>query len=152
MGQKVHPEAMRVGYIHDWKSNWFNEKHFAEYLAEDVRIREHIVNKLSHAGLSSITIRKDSNELEVNIHTARPGIVIGKSGTEVDALRRDLHRMTNKQIKVKHASKRMSKRPELDASRQAIDRRAAAAPGGLPALPRDEVRSDLAPCAPAPRA
>jgi len=113
MGQKVHPEAMRVGYIHDWKSNWFNEKHFAEYLAEDVRIREHIVNKLAHAGLSSITIRKDSNELEVNIHTARPGIVIGKSGSEVDALRRDLHKMTNKQIKVNILE---IKRPELDAS------------------------------------
>ncbi len=113
MGQKVHPEAMRVGYIHDWKSNWFNEKHFAEYLAEDVRIREHIVGKLSHAGLSSITIRKDANELEVNIHTARPGIVIGKSGSEVDALRRDLHKMTNKQIKVNILE---IKRPELDAS------------------------------------
>jgi small subunit ribosomal protein S3 len=113
MGQKVHPEAMRVGYIHDWKSNWFNEKHFAEYLAEDVRIREHIVRKLSHAGLSSITIRKDANELEVNIHTARPGIVIGKSGSEVDALRRDLHKMTNKQIKVNILE---IKRPELDAS------------------------------------
>ena len=112
MGQKVHPEAMRVGYIHDWKSNWFNEKNFAEYLAEDVRIREHIVNKLSHAGLSDITIRKDANELEVNIHTARPGIVIGKSGTEVDALRRDLHRMTSKQIKVNILE---IKRPELDA-------------------------------------
>jgi len=113
MGQKVHPEAMRVGYIHDWKSNWFNEKHFAEYLAEDVRIREHITNKLAHAGLSSITIRKDSQELEVNIHTARPGIVIGKSGSEVDALRRDLHKMTNKQIKVNILE---IKRPELDAS------------------------------------
>ena len=112
MGQKVHPEAMRVGYIHDWKSNWFNERHFAEYLAEDVRVREHIVNKLSHAGLSEITIRKDANELEVNIHTARPGIVIGKSGTEVDALRRDLHRMTKKQIKVNILE---IKRPELDA-------------------------------------
>jgi small subunit ribosomal protein S3 len=112
MGQKVHPEAMRVGYIHDWKSNWFNEKNFAAYLAEDVRIREHIVRKLSHAGLSDITIRKDSNELEVNIHTARPGIVIGKSGTEVDALRRDLHRMTQKQIKVNIHE---IKRPELDA-------------------------------------
>ncbi len=112
MGQKVHPEAMRVGYIHDWKSNWFNEKNFAEYLAEDVRIREHIVRKLSHAGLSDITIRKDANELEVNIHTARPGIVIGKSGTEVDALRRDLHRMTSKQIKVNILE---IKRPELDA-------------------------------------
>jgi small subunit ribosomal protein S3 len=77
VGQKVHPEAIRVGYIHDWRSNWFNEKNFAEYLAEDVRIREHIVRKLSHAGLSDITIRKDANELEVNIHSARPGIVIG---------------------------------------------------------------------------
>jgi small subunit ribosomal protein S3 len=112
MGQKVHPEAMRVGYIHDWKSNWFNEKNFSEYLAEDVRVREHIVRKLAHAGLSDITIRKDANELEVNIHTARPGIVIGKSGSEVDALRRDLHRMTQKQIKVNILE---IKRPELDA-------------------------------------
>ena len=112
MGQKVHPEAMRVGYIHDWKSNWFNEKNFSEYLAEDIRVREHIIGKLAHAGLSDITIRKDANELEVNIHTARPGIVIGKSGTEVDALRRDLHRITKKQIKVNILE---IKRPELDA-------------------------------------
>jgi small subunit ribosomal protein S3 len=112
MGQKVHPESMRVGYIHDWKSNWFNERNFAEYLAEDVKIRAHIVGKLSHAGLSDITIRKDTNEVEVNIHTARPGIVIGKSGSEVDALRRDLHRLTNKQIKVNILE---IKRPELDA-------------------------------------
>src|SRR5204863_7103140 len=112
MGQKVHPEAMRVGYIHDWKSNWFNERNFSEYLAEDVRVREHIVRKLAHAGLSEITIRKASGELEVNIHTARPGIVIGKSGSEVDALRRELHRMTRKQIKVNILE---IKRPELDA-------------------------------------
>jgi small subunit ribosomal protein S3 len=112
MGQKVHPESMRVGYIHDWKSNWFNEKHFADYLAEDVRIREHIQGKLAHAGLSDITIRKDANEVEVNIHTARPGIVIGKSGSEVDALRKDLHRITRKQIKVNILE---IKRPELDA-------------------------------------
>ena len=112
MGQKVHPESMRVGYIHDWKSNWFNERHFADYLAEDVAIRNHIVGKLSHAGLSDITIRKDSNEVEVNIHTARPGIVIGKSGSEVDALRRDLHKITKKQIKVNILE---IKRPELDA-------------------------------------
>jgi small subunit ribosomal protein S3 len=113
MGQKVHPEAMRVGYIHEWKSNWFNDRNFAEYLAEDVRIREHIVRKLAHAGLSDITIRKDSGELEINIHTARPGIVIGKSGSEVDALRRELHRMTNKQIKVNILE---IKRPELNAA------------------------------------
>src|ERR671927_320079 len=92
MGQKVHPESMRVGYIHDWKSNWFNERHFSDYLAEDVAIRGHIVGKLSHAGLSDITI--------------------GKSGSEVDALRKDLHRMTRKQIKVNILE---IKRPELDA-------------------------------------
>ena len=113
MGQKVHPESMRVGYIHDWKAHWFNEKHFADYLHEDVLIRAHINGKLSHAGLSSITIRKDANEVEVNIHTARPGIVIGKSGSEVDALRRDLNRITRKSIKVNILE---IKRPELDAS------------------------------------
>jgi small subunit ribosomal protein S3 len=113
MGQKVHPESMRVGYIHDWKSNWFTERDFGDYLAEDVAIRNHIVGKLSHAGLSDITIRKDANEVEVNIHTARPGIVIGKSGSEVDALRKDLHRMTRKQIKVNILE---IKRPELDAN------------------------------------
>src|SRR6202453_2364062 len=112
MGQKVHPEAMRVGYIHDWKSNWFNEKNFWEYLAEDVRVRGHIINKLAHGGLSEITIRKDASELEVTIQNARRGIVIGKAGTEVDALRRDLHRMTKKQIKVNILE---IKRPELDA-------------------------------------
>src|SRR5256714_12225397 len=112
MGQKVHPEAMRVGYIHDWKSNWFSEKQFSDFLIEDVRIRDHIQNKLAHAGLSDITIRKDAAEVEVNIHTARPGIVIGKSGSEVDALRRDLHRITGKSIKVNILE---IKRPELDA-------------------------------------
>jgi small subunit ribosomal protein S3 len=112
MGQKVHPESMRVGYIHDWQSNWFNERNFAQYLKEDIQIREHITRKLAHAGLSDITIKKNANEVEVNIRTARPGIVIGKSGTEVDALRKDLHRITGKQIKVNILE---IKRPELDA-------------------------------------
>jgi small subunit ribosomal protein S3 len=112
MGQKVHPESIRVGYIHDWKSNWFNERNFSDYLTEDLQVREHILKRLSHAGLSDITIRKNATEVEVNIHTARPGIVIGKSGSEVDQLRRDLHRITNKQVKVNILE---IKRPELDA-------------------------------------
>ncbi len=112
MGQKVHPESIRVGYIHDWKSNWFNERHFADYLHEDTRIREHIIGRLAHAGLSDITIKKNATEVEINIHTARPGIVIGKSGSEVDQLRRDLHRITGKQVKVNILE---IKRPELDA-------------------------------------
>src|SRR6185312_11322479 len=112
MGQKVHPESIRVGYIHDWKSNWFNERNFSDYLHEDTQIRAHIIGRLSHAGLSDITIRKNQNEVEVNINTARPGIVIGKSGSEVDQLRRDLHRITGKQVKVNILE---IKRPELDA-------------------------------------
>jgi small subunit ribosomal protein S3 len=112
MGQKVHPEGLRVGYIHDWKSQWFNEREFSDYLMEDVKIRGHIENKLAHAGLSDITIKKNSSEVEVNIHTARPGIVIGKSGSEVDALRRELHKMTGKSVKVNILE---IKRPELDA-------------------------------------
>ena len=112
MGRKVHPESLRVGYIHDWKSQWFNERNFDDYLLEDIRIREHIENKLAHAGLSTITIKKNKNEVEVNIHTARPGIVIGKSGSEVDALRRELHRMTQKSVRVNILE---IKRPELDA-------------------------------------
>src|ERR1700685_842759 len=112
MGQKVHPEGIRVGYIHDWKSNWFNERHFADYLHEDTQIREHIIGRPSDDGLSAITIRKNATEVEINIHTARPGIVIGKSGSEVDQLRRDLHRITNKQVKVNILE---IKRPELDA-------------------------------------
>jgi small subunit ribosomal protein S3 len=112
MGQKIHPEGFRVGYIHDWKSAWFNERQFAEYLQEDLAIRDHIERKLSHAGLSDITITKQRGEVTVDIHTARPGIVIGKSGAEVDALRRDLHKLTKKPVKV---NIREIKRPELDA-------------------------------------
>src|SRR5512133_3182424 len=100
MGQKVHPESMRVGYIHDWKSNWFNERHFSDFLIEDVRIRDHITNKLAHAGLSDITIRKDAGEVEVNIHTARSGIRIGKAGPQGGPARRRPHRLTGKAIKV----------------------------------------------------
>ena len=113
MGQKVHPGGFRVGVIHDWKSNWWTSKHqFAEYLLEDVKIRKHILGKLSHAGLSDILIRKDKQRITVDIYTARPGIVIGKSGVEVDALRRDLHAITKKNV---HININEIKRPELDA-------------------------------------
>jgi small subunit ribosomal protein S3 len=112
VGQKIHPESMRVGYIHDWKSTWFNEREFDDYLFEDIQIRKHIEDKLAHAGLSAITIKKNKNEIEINIHTARPGIVIGKSGSEVDALRRELHQLTGKAVKVNILE---IKRPELDA-------------------------------------
>jgi small subunit ribosomal protein S3 len=113
MGQKINPEGFRVGYIHDWKSNWFDERNFSDALLEDVAIRDHIEGKLSHAGLSSIEIRKQRGEVTVDIHTARPGIVIGKSGSEVDALRKELHKITGKPVRV---NIREIKRPELDAT------------------------------------
>jgi small subunit ribosomal protein S3 len=113
MGQKVHPGGMRVGVIHDWKSNWWTgTKEFPAYLLEDVKIREHIYKKLAHAGLSDILIRKDKQRITVDIFTARPGIVIGKSGVEVDALRKDLHSITGKNV---HVNINEIKRPELDA-------------------------------------
>ena len=113
MGQKIHPGGLRVGVIHDWKSNWYTgKKEFADYILEDVRIREHIYSKLAHAGLSDILIRKDKQRITVDIYTARPGIVIGKSGVEVDALRKDLHAMTGKNV---HININEIKRPELDA-------------------------------------
>ena len=113
MGQKIHPGGMRVGVIHDWKSNWYTgKKEFPEYLLEDVKIREHIYRKLSHAGLSDILIRKDKQRITVDIYTARPGIVIGKSGVEVDALRKELHAITQKNV---HININEIKRPELDA-------------------------------------
>jgi small subunit ribosomal protein S3 len=113
MGQKIHPGGLRVGVIHDWKSNWYTSaKEFKGALLEDIRIREHINRKLGHAGLSDILIRKDKQRITIDIYTARPGIVIGKSGVEVDALRKDVHAMTHKNV---HININEIKRPELDA-------------------------------------
>jgi small subunit ribosomal protein S3 len=113
MGQKIHPGGLRVGVIHDWKSNWYTgTKEFPAFLLEDLKIREHIYGKLEHAGLSDILIRKDAQRITIDIYTARPGIVIGKSGVEVDALRKEIHGMTNKAV---HININEIKRPELDA-------------------------------------
>jgi len=113
VGQKIHPGGLRVGIIHRWKSNWYTgKKEFPDYLLEDVKIREHIYRKLAHAGLSDILIQKDKQRITVDIYTARPGIVIGKSGVEVDALRRELHALTQKNV---HININEIKRPELDA-------------------------------------
>jgi small subunit ribosomal protein S3 len=113
MGQKVNPTGFRIGIIQGWKSNWFTERDWAAYLDEDRAVRGHITGKLSHAGLADIQLRKDATKLTVDIFTARPGIVIGKSGSEVDALRRELGALTGKQIQININE---IKRPELDAT------------------------------------
>ena len=111
MGQKIHPRVFGSATSTTGSPNWFEEKNFADRLQEDLQIRDHIEKKLSHAGLSSITIER-RGEVSVDIHTARPGIVIGKSGSEVDALRKELHKLTGSPVKV---NIREVKRPELDA-------------------------------------
>jgi small subunit ribosomal protein S3 len=113
VGQKVHPGGLRIGVIHNWKSNWYTSaKEFPAYLIEDVKIRDHIRGKLGHAGLGDIHIKKDKQRITIDIYTARPGIVIGKSGAEVDALRREIHGLTHKNV---HININEIKRPELDA-------------------------------------
>jgi len=113
VGQKVHPGGFRVGVIHDWKSHWYTEKEYGAFLAEDRAVRSYIMRRLSNAGIAKIVIRKDQTNVTVDIHTARPGIVIGKSGSEVDALRKELFRMTQKNVQVNIIE---VKRPELDAA------------------------------------
>ena len=120
MGQKIHPEGFRLGVKRkgekvDFKSSWYSDRDFAELLGEDLKIRDHIEKKLSRAGIADIQIRKaaEQGEVAVDIHTARPGIVIGKGGSEVDALRSDLERLTKKKVQV---NVREVSRPELNAS------------------------------------
>jgi small subunit ribosomal protein S3 len=99
LGQKVHPYGFRLGSLYGWQSNWFAERRYAEQLHEDVRIREFIKKKLYHAGISRVVIDRTGDKIVVNIHTARPGILIGKRGAEVETLRAELGRFTeNKEI------------------------------------------------------
>lgn len=112
MGQKVHPHGLRLGITRDWMSRWYEDKSFADMLEEDEKIRKHISNKLPQAAISRIEIEKDKQKVRIDIHTARPGIVIGKKGAEVDQLRREIEKMTKKQTKIEIIE---IKRPEMDA-------------------------------------
>ncbi|UPQ86192.1 30S ribosomal protein S3 [Ignavigranum ruoffiae] len=100
MGQKVHPIGMRVGVIRDWDAKWYADKKYAEYLHEDLKIREFIYKKLSEASVSTIQIERASNRVIVSISTAKPGMVIGKGGAEVDALKNELTKMTGKKVHI----------------------------------------------------
>ena len=98
MGQKVHPYGFRLGALYAWKSNWFDERHYADRIQEDFAIRRHIKKKLYHAGIAKIVIDRTGEKCVVNIHTARPGILIGKRGAEVEVLRHELARFTSHEI------------------------------------------------------
>ncbi|MBK0347490.1 30S ribosomal protein S3 [Aerococcaceae bacterium zg-ZJ1578] len=118
MGQKVHPIGMRVGIIRDWDAKWYADKQYAEFLHEDLRIRKFLYKKLADASVSTIQIERASNRVVVTIHTAKPGMVIGKGGAEVDAIRAELNKLTDKKV---HINIVEIKKPELDAKLVAED-------------------------------
>lgn len=112
MGQKTHPIGLRLGIIKSWNSNWFDEKEFASKLQEDLMLRKYIRNRLQRAGVSGIEIERTPKKVTLNIKTARPGIVIGRKGSEVDKLKEELKKITSKDIQLNIEE---IKRPELDA-------------------------------------
>jgi len=112
VGQKVHPIGMRVGIIRDWDAKWYAEKEYADFLHEDLRIRKFIASKLADAAVSTVEIERAANRVNVSIHTARPGMVIGKGGSEVENLRKELNKLTGKKV---HINIVEIKKPDLDA-------------------------------------
>ncbi len=112
MGQKISPVGFRVGIIKDWDARWYAEKDYTKLLHEDLKIRDFIKKQLDGAGISRIEIDRAANNLRINIHTAKPGMVIGKGGAGVDQLRRNLEKMTEKKV---HVNIMEIKTPELDA-------------------------------------
>jgi small subunit ribosomal protein S3 len=98
VGQKIHPYGFRLGTVYGWQSNWFAEKAYGQQLHEDIRVREFIKKKLYHAGISKVVIERTGDKLLINIHTARPGILIGKRGAEVESLRTELAGYSDKDV------------------------------------------------------
>ena len=112
MGQKVNPIGLRIGVIRDWESRWYAGKDYAELLHEDLKVREYIAKRLADSSVSKVEIERAANRLNVTIHTAKPGMVIGKGGTEVEALRKALNSLTGKRV---HINILEIKRADLDA-------------------------------------
>jgi small subunit ribosomal protein S3 len=113
MGQKVHPKGLRLGIIKDWDAKWFaDKKKFSAFLLEDIKIRNYIKKGLYAAGVSRIQIERAANRIRVSIYAARPGIVIGRGGAEIEVLRKELEKLTGKQV---HVNIVEIKTPEIDA-------------------------------------
>jgi small subunit ribosomal protein S3 len=112
VGQKVNPKGFRVGIIRDWEGRWYADRNYSELLHEDLKIRKYIKQKLKMAGVPKVEIERAANRVKVSIHAAKPGIVIGRGGAEVENLRKALEAMTAKQVAVNIVE---IKKPELDA-------------------------------------
>jgi len=113
LGQKVHPTGFRLGIVKTWSSKWFATKGYSKLVLEDRQIRDYIKERLFHAGISKVEIERAANKVKIRIHTARPGIVIGKKGAEIEVLRRDLERRFKREVLIDIQEVR---RPELDAT------------------------------------
>ena len=98
MGQKVHPIGFRLGVIRTWDSKWFEERNYAQWLHEDIKIRAHVKKSLNHAGVSKVEIERAANKVKVNVHTARPGIVIGKRGAGIETVKKELQQFTKNEV------------------------------------------------------
>jgi small subunit ribosomal protein S3 len=98
LGQKVHPIGLRLGIIKTWESRWFAKKEYPQFLHEDLAIRDFVRNRLKNAGVSKVEIERASDRVKINIYSARPGIIIGKKGSEVDRLKNDIQKMVSRQI------------------------------------------------------
>src|SRR5699024_6422995 len=111
-GQKINPIGMRVGIIRDWDAKWYADKDYADFLHEDLRIRKFIAKQLADAAVSTVEIERAANRVNISIHTAKPGMVIGKGGSEVENLRTQLNKLTGKKV---HINIVEIKKPDLDA-------------------------------------
>ncbi len=112
MGQKVHPYGFRLGYTKDWRSRWYAGKDYADLLHEDIELRQEIKDRLHHAGISRVDIERAANKLSVDVYTARPGIVIGRKGAEVERLKRAVEQKTGREVFINIQE---IHRPEVDA-------------------------------------
>ncbi len=112
MGQKVNPHGLRVGVIKEWDSKWYAENDFADYLVEDYKIRKYLKDKLNSAGVSKIEIERASDRVRVIIHTAKPGVIIGKGGAEIEVTKNQLSKLTDKKVLI---DIKEIKKPDKDA-------------------------------------
>ena len=144
MGHKVHPTGIRLGISKDWNSKWFaNKTQYAEYLAADLKVRELLKKKLAQAGISKILIERPAKTARVTIHTARPGVVIGKKGEDIEKLRKEVTHGDGRSGA--HQRHRSAQARARRAAGRRVDRAAARAPHHVP--PRDEARGAATRCA-----
>lgn len=113
MGQKVNPIGFRLGVINDWQARWYSDQGYASNLLQDLKVRDYLRSKLANAAVSSVTIERARQEIVATVHTARPGIVIGKKGEDIEKIRRELTRMIGHRVDVKITEIR---KPEVDAA------------------------------------